>query len=295
MGGSFYSFENRVSNSILRGYNKVTADNISDFGQNKEKKAHESMLLVNAKNKREARDSEVHANTFPIQVYLDVTGSMLTIPAMFIKEGLPKLVSGLMEHASLKSPALLFSCIGDHTSDNYPLQVGQFESGDEELDLWLERSYVEGNGGGNEGESYLLAWFNAGNFVVTDAWEKRKQKGFVFTIGDEPTLLNISGSAIKELYGENIPEVSDNYAVKDLLSKAQETNYVFHIHVNHTGNRVTNMKSLLGQNCIEIKNYEEIPELIYKTINSILTTGSLEVNEDKKSKEEGEVPFKVTL
>ena len=84
----------------------------------------------------------------------------------------------------------MFGAIGDHECDSCPLQVGQFESGDVELDMWLTRTFLEKGGGGNNGESYGLAWFMANNFIRTDAKDKRQQKGFVLTIGDEPVLHN---------------------------------------------------------------------------------------------------------
>jgi len=45
--------------------------------------------------------------------------------------------------------ALCFTPIGDHIYDVAPLQISQFESGDEELDMWLERSWLERGGGAN--------------------------------------------------------------------------------------------------------------------------------------------------
>ena len=125
---------------------------------------------------RESRDSTSNPNSLPVIIALDVTGSMRTIPHSLVKEGLPNMVGNMIQRG-VTDPAILFLGIGDHTCDDAPLQVGQFESGDEELDLWLTRTWLEGHGGGNNGESYLLAWYFAAKHTITDAWEKRGQKG----------------------------------------------------------------------------------------------------------------------
>lgn len=282
MGYSSYSFDNRELRSASKGYNNITVNNLKDFGQNIERKAHEKMLPFNLNGKIKCMDSEQHPNTLPIQIYLDVTGSMRSIPVMFIKDGLPKMISGLIQKG-IKDPSILFACIGDHEYDKFPLQLGQFESGDEELDMWLERSFVEGGGGGNKGESYLLSWFNAANFIFTDLWEKRKQKGFIFTIGDEPTLLNISGNAIKEIYKNNIDEVKSSYSAKELYKEASKYNNIYHIHVKHNKDRITNIGDIIGQNLLTVTSHEEIPELIYNTINSNFSTNeeNMELSNDK--------------
>src|SRR5690606_5631209 len=98
--------------------------------------------------------------------------------------------------------SVLFLAIGDHETDSAPLQVGQFESGDAELDLWLTRTWLEGKGGANSGESYLLAWYFASKFTKLDSLDKRGQKGFLFTIGDEPGLSILPKRAINEIMND---------------------------------------------------------------------------------------------
>lgn len=63
---------------------------------------------------------------------------------------------------------------------------GGFESSTIAINQCLSRIYLEGRG--NNGESYLLPWIIAGNHTSIDSYEKRNQKGFLFTVGDEPTL-----------------------------------------------------------------------------------------------------------
>lgn len=258
MGNSSYSVEHRSLRSSNAGYSTKSVNEI--FTQNVKREIHAEMDPKNVLF-RESRDSEAHPFTTPIQLNLDVTGSMGHIPHEMIKNGLPTLMGTLIQNG-VPDAALLFSAIGDHESDRYPLQVGQFESGDAELDMWLTRTYLESGGGANAGESYLLAWYFAAYHVKTDAFDKRGKKGFVFTIGDEPCLRNLPVSAVKGIMGDTGVGQA-NYTMEELLSAAQQQNHVYHIHLNH-GSRTCdpNWKQLLGQNLIEINDHTTVSKVI---------------------------------
>ncbi|PWB25348.1 hypothetical protein [Flavobacterium sp. HTF] len=269
MGGTRYDIGARLSRAEAAGYGKKSASEI--FTQNAKRMAHESM---NPKGItfREARDSAVHPNSVPIILGLDVTGSMGHIPHELIKEGLPKLMGGIIQ-GGVPDPALLFLGIGDHECDNYPLQVGQFESGDQELDMWLTRTYIESGGGGNAGESYLLAWYFAAFHTKTDAFEKRNQKGLLFTVGDEPNLEVLPASAISEIMGAG----QQTYTAKELLAEAKKYYDVYHISVLHSDQAVRSdvaWKELLGQNCLSIEDHREIPNVIKGIICDKFKNGS---------------------
>jgi len=274
MGNSTYSFSSRSVRAADEQYYTKTVNQI--FEQNVKRKVHE---LMDPKSilKRESRDSEAHPNAIPVQLYLDVTGSMGHIPHEMIKDGLPTLMGSLIQNG-VGDVALMFGCIGDHECDSVPLQVAQFESGDAELDMWLTRSYLEGGGGGNAGESYLLAWYFAANHVSTDAFEKRGQKGFVFTIGDEPCLKNLPVSAVKHIMGDTAVG-QGNFSAQDLLAAAQEQNHVYHIHINHGGRTCPPAwKEMLGDHLIEITDYKTVAKVISDIIMShpVTTTTSTE-------------------
>ncbi len=257
MGGTRYNLDDRILRAKAAGYSSKTINDI--FTQNKEKRVHESMN-PNGVLFREARDSGVHPFSFPIILALDVTGSMGHIPHELVKEGLPKLMGGIIEEG-LPDAALLFMGIGDHECDAYPLQVGQFESGDKELDMWLTRTYIESGGGGNAGESYLLAWYFAAFHTKTDAYEKRGQKGLLLTIGDEPNLKTLPASAIKEIIGNG----QQSYSDLELLAEAQKRYEVYHVSVPHSHRAAMaeiGWKEILGQNCISVTDYKNIPDVI---------------------------------
>ena len=262
MGGGSYNYQSRSARATTQGYYTKHADDI--FEQNKKREIHESMVPSKALL-RESRDSENHPLSVPIIIALDVTGSMGRVPHSLVKDGLPKMVSGIIERG-VKDPQILFLAIGDHKADNYPLQVGQFESADEELDLWLTRTFIEKGGGGNGGESYSLAWYFAGNHTVTDSWEKRKQKGFLFTIGDEPCHREIGNRSIHEIMGR---DTESSLSDVELLERAQETYNVYHLHImegSEGRNSLGYWKKLLGERCIEVRNHEDVSDIITKIV-----------------------------
>jgi hypothetical protein len=233
---------------------------------------------------REARDSKEHPNTVAIVVALDLTGSMGSVPANLVRNGLPTLMSTIIDGGQ-KDATLLFLGVGDHECDRSPLQVGQFESSDELLDFWLTSTYLEGGGGGNAGESYLLAWYLASYHTSIDCFEKRKEKGFLFTIGDEPTLKSIPSHTLKALMGDGQYE---NFTAVQLLDKAREKYNVYHIHLLETsaGRRdgvVGGWKQLMGDNLIIAERHTEIPMLIANKVNEMVKVQSI----TPKKKEEG--------
>lgn len=262
MGGGNYSFVDRSLRMTKSGTaTKTIYENFSRHAQRE-------MSPYNVV--REARDSEEHPNTVPFIVALDVTGSMGKIPQMFLIEGLPTLMYEVFS-AGVKDPQLCFIAVGDHEVDDAPLQVGQFESSDELVDKWLQKVWPEGGGGGNGGESYMLAWLFAAYQTVIDSFEKRGQKGFLFTIGDEPVLRTISTSAIRGITG--LGDIPTNSI--ELLEKAKEKYHVFHLHILETSNGSSKRvqggwKELMGEDCIFIQDYKQIPKVIGEKIVEIL-------------------------
>jgi hypothetical protein len=229
---------------------------------------------------RESRDSNEHPNSISIILGLDVTGSMGSIPHFLVKEGLPNIMDKIIT-GGIADPQVLFLAIGDHEEDRSPLQVAQFESSDELLDKWLTDVWLEGGGGGNEGESYLLAWYFAAYHTSIDCFEKRGEKGFLFTIGDEPTLKNLPKTAIKEMMGDG---QYTNYTSDSLLEKACEKYHVFHLHIKQTnaGGRqetINGWKQLMGDKLIIVENKIDVASIIADTILKVQQSESPRVKE----------------
>src|SRR5262245_12272574 len=102
-------------------------------------------LLDPAKMKggrRESRDSDHHPTSRAVAVLFDVTGSMREVPQI-LQQSLCRLFDLLVAKKYLTHPAILVGGIGDATCDVAPLQIGQFESGNE-IEDDLNRLYLEG-------------------------------------------------------------------------------------------------------------------------------------------------------
>ena len=264
MGWGHYSVDDRAARAASVGYSTKSAREI--FTQRNISKA----MNPHGVTVRESRDSADHPNSVAIILALDVTGSMGSIPHHLVKEGLPTIMGRIIQSGT-PDPQLLFLAVGDHECDSCPLQVGQFESSDELLDKWLTDVYLEGGGGGNAGESYLLAWYFAGFHTSTDCLEKRRQKGFLFTIGDEPTLSEIPANSLAKLMGGQ----QQSWSAVELLDRARNHYHVFHLHIRETssGSRQEVMdgwKQLMGDHLIILPQHEEvsrvIPEIIATTL-----------------------------
>lgn len=260
MGSGGYSFSSRSLRAESEGYATKSSGEIFSRSMN-------SAMSPNGIDIRESRDSEEHPNSVAIIIALDVTGSMGSIPLYLIREGLPAIMQKIID-SGVKDPQVLFLAIGDHEYDRSPLQVGQFESSDELLDHWLTKVYIESGGGGNEGESYSLAHYFAANHTSIDCFEKRGQKGFLFTIGDEPTLPDYPARVIKNIMG--CPEARE-YDSLELLEAARKKYNVYHLHLKQGSNgrseRVMDgWKQLIGNDLIIVEDKYSIAETIEKIV-----------------------------
>src|SRR5215470_10226318 len=115
----------------------------------------------------------------PVVYAFDVTGSMGNLPKI-IYDKMPLIAGQIAECGYLEDAEISLAAIGDILSDRAPVQVAEF-SIIRKLDDWLERIWLEGNGGGQARESYeYMAYFYARRCDLPAA----KTPFFVLT-GDE--------------------------------------------------------------------------------------------------------------
>ncbi len=265
MGSGVYSFDRAAARST--SYRAQSREQIfSNCGLDP---------LMNIKGKiRESCDSEEHPNSYPIIIGLDVTGSMGQVPENLIKEAFPEIMKTVMDNG-VEHAQICFVGIGDHYSDDAPIQVGQFETSDELTEKWLKAIYIEGGGGGNNGESYQLAWYFAAFHTKTDAFEKRGIKGTLITIGDEPCHGSIQGGVLRNLFGEGEGEV----LTSQLLTEVQKKWDIYHININDYANERygsdRKWRALVGERMVTSETMES------KEIGSIIA--SLIVSSYKKN------------
>lgn len=256
MGGGFYSFDRAKA----RSYDYQSQSREQIFVN----RSIDPLMVIKDKI-RESCDSDEHPKSYPIIIGLDVTGSMGRVPENLIKEAFPDIMKTIMDKG-VEHAQICFLGIGDHYTDRAPIQVGQFETSDELTEKWLKAIYIEGAGGGNNGESYQLAWYFAAFHTKTDSFEKRGIKGTLITIGDEPTHNSILGSKLKELFGEGEEEILTN----ELLKEAQKKWDVYHINVKDwTSDRYKSpdkWEKLLGDHLLLSEGMES------KEIGDILST-----------------------
>ncbi len=211
---------------------------------------------------RESRDSDVHPEAIPIAVLMDVTGSMQQVPRI-IQANLPKLMGLLIRKGYVEHPAIFVGAIGDATCDTVPLQVGQFESGIEIEDC-LTNLYLEGGGGGHITESYELGLYFMMRHTVTDHWEKRGQKGYLFVIGDEIPYPKVKRDEVLGVIGDRLDQDIPTPEVIRDLQERWETFFILPQMTSHWGDRavIDPWKKLLPQRLILLEDPATICECI---------------------------------
>ena len=209
---------------------------------------------------RECFDSEDHPNSTPIVVGLDVTASMGYLAVAIASGALNDLIMKLYSTNLVEDPALMCAAYGDYR-DRSPLQVTQFES-DIRIAEQLLELYFE-NGGNGEVVTTCL-WEFLANHTNIDAFNKRGEKGFVFTIGDTANIRNDHvPETIKRVIGDDVPNATAEKILDDVSKKFN----AFHIMVGDERYGKNNNQMMNGHKIIiNGTNIELIPEIIIGTI-----------------------------
>ena len=215
---------------------------------------------------REARDSEAHPNSTPIAVLFDVTGSMGEVP-MILQRSLCSLMGLCLRRGFVEDPSILVGGIGDAKCDIAPVQIGQFESGNE-IENDLNHLFLEGGGGGQQTESYELALYFLARKTSLDCYEKHGRRGYAFIIGDEMPYSKVSRGEVRRVFGDNL---RSDIPLRQILKEAQEKFQIFSILPNLTSyyndqKIIQRWTSLLGQNALRLDDPRAIGELIASTI-----------------------------
>jgi hypothetical protein len=258
-------YKSRISSHAAAGSDIFTHSAAIRAGKTATK-VHEK-LDPSIKNKagkliRESFDSPAQPESVPVFVLFDVTGSMNTVPEKFIKK-LGTLMNLLVKKGYLKNPHVLFGAIGDATCDEVPLQIGQFESGNE-MDEVLSLIYPEGGGGGNVQESYELGMYYMARHTEIDSFKKRGKKGYAFLLGDEKPYPRVKKNEVKSVIGDTIQA---DIPTQDIIAELRERYEVFWIMPGGTSyfnNPAINdhLKKLFGQNFYKMEDPESICNLI---------------------------------
>lgn len=236
-----------------------------------DRKIHESLdpKKLNSLNEkvRECLDSDDHPLTIPCVVGFDQTGSMSTGPRI-LTEKLATL-KGITLRAGLTDLSLCFSCYGDAENHEVgPCQVGQFENsiaGEE----WLNNLFLEGDGGGNGGETCSLLLYYLAVHTRLDCLDKRGRRGYAFITGDEISL-PATKRAIKTYIGEDVESDLDISIVCEMVKEKFDTYFLL---VNNgsakaQGSLAFWSKHLGADHVIVLENLETVPEVISLVISN---------------------------
>ena len=218
---------------------------------------------------RESCDSPKNPNATPVIIGVDETGSMGFLAEEIIKKGLGIIVEGIRQRKPVPDPHILLAAIGDCYCDQAPIQTTQFEADICIVDQ-IEKFYLEGNGGGNNGESYPVLWWFAQNKTRCDAIIKRNRKGFLFTIGDECPLPLLTKNHINTFMNGS---VEADVRIEDLLCEIEYQWEVFHLitptSATKRQNAVQVWRELLGERAITVTDPSRLGEIIVSIMQVI--------------------------
>lgn len=257
MGGRAISSDEMRSFYSERSYVSTASYDTQVF---KERKMVPEFDPSKMKLPREALDSALSPHSRGIILAEDVTGSMGRYLLSLFKEDFPRLITKIYDSVSY-NPHVMFMGVGDVAEDDEaPLQVTQFETDLRMLEQ-LEKIYIEKGGGCNSYESYILPWYFAGKHVKMDCYDKRGEKGFLFTFGDEEPTPRLTAREIKEVFGDNDKLNGSFITAEDCLEMASEKFHCYHIIL---GSRdVEGMwRDLLGSHVCVLSDHSCLPELI---------------------------------
>lgn len=196
MGSGSYSSKDWKTFSTSRGYHSphtTTRDIYSSKGL-------DDILDPRKFTIRESVDSPDNPESTPIIIGLDVTGSMSPVLDAMARKGMQTVCEEIYNRKPVTNPHICTLGIGDVECDRHPFQATQFEA-DIRIFQQLEKLYLEMGGGGNDHESYVLAWYFAKYRTKTDSFNKRNRKGFIFTIGDEEITKEITADQFRKFLG----------------------------------------------------------------------------------------------
>jgi hypothetical protein len=224
-------------------------------------------------NLRESRDSDISPQSTSISLFLDVTGSMGMLAETMMRDGLNTTATELMKRAPVSDPQIMLGAVGDAETDTAPLQLTQWESSTV-LAEQTRRLYIEGRGGANAGESYMLPHVFHAFKTETDCWSKRRKKGFLVTIGDEPTLDGVTRSQAKRFLGIDL---QSDLSAADCIALASERYEILHVVVAQgsgcSGSRrervIAQWNSLLPQRVLILDDHTKLAETIVSAIQVI--------------------------
>ena len=269
MGGGSYSSKDWTSFSKSRKYDdpKTTTRDIYRRG------ALDEALDPHKFRIRESVDGPDNPESTPIILALDVTGSMSPVLDSIARKGLKTVCEEIYNRKPITNPHICVLGIGDVECDKAPFQATQFEA-DIKIFEQLEKLYLESGGGGNDHESYILAWYFAQYRTKTDSFTKRGRKGFIFSVGDEEITPGLSAESLRHHLGDK--NVRD-FSAQDLFDMVSMEWNIFHIVIKeghyasrHLGQVKKSWEDVIGaEHLILLDDHTKVGEVIVSILEML--------------------------
>jgi hypothetical protein len=199
----------------------------------------------------------------------DETGSMGGVPRQ-LQEKLA-LLKGATLRAGLEHLQIAFAAYGDAQNDEVaPCQIGQFESGIE-TEEWLNNLYLEGNGGGNRGETSGLLLDYLARHSRLDSLDKRGKKGYLILTGDEVPLPRITRAEVQRYIGD---DVQADRTIEEVVEDVTNTYEVYFFLVDNAASvsqdSLNVWSKLLGRDhVVQVQDVNTIAEQIALLIGQL--------------------------
>jgi len=182
-------------------------------------------MRINKKpfGKLESRDSADHPESNAVFVCFDVTGSNKA-RAVDAQDRLPNLMDLLNKY--LVDPQVAVAANDDYKVEGKnAVQISEFET-DNRIDDHIQKIWLVGDGGGNDGESYDLLLYAAARKMVLDCVEKRGKKGYMFMYADEPIFASVSKHEVKDIFGDDLEK---DIPIAEIIEEARRNFNIFMI------------------------------------------------------------------
>lgn len=226
---------------------------------------------------RECLDSAAHPRTKALVAAFDETGSMGEAPRI-LQQRLASLEGALLR-TGLTDMQLCFAAYGDaQNGEVAPCQVGQFESG-LEMEEQLNNLFLEGLGGGNDGETSGLLLYYLARHSRLDCFDKRGERGYLLIVGDEKALLRITREEVKRHIGDDIQA---DLTIEQVVAEVTKLYDVYFFHYNTWAAQMQNSlpfwQKLLGaDHVIPLEGLDTVAEQMAMLVAGLEgVTGSVE-------------------
>lgn len=269
MGSGSYSSKDWTSFSTSRAYHdpKTRTEDIYS------KRSLDENLDPKKFTIRESVDGPDNPESTPVIIGLDVTGSMSPVLDSIARKGLKTVCEEIYNRKPIKDPHICVLGIGDVLCDRAPFQATQFEA-DIRIFEQLEKIYLEQGGGGNNSESYILAWYFAKYRTKTDSFSKRGIKGSIFTVGDEEITPGIDAFHFKEFLNDGDVK---SLTAEELFDLTYPEWNIYHIIIKQGAHASRNFDDVYKSWCdvigvqrtIAVDDHHKIGEIIVSTLEMI--------------------------